>query len=201
MHHPYLLFPVIFGLGCLSADADNLFSDDKAVMASSNIFDSPADVLAPPSNDAYEPTLLGASPDDYADVQAIDQPFEDGCENDPNAPATSPVLLSLDANPPSEFHDDPPGHDSGPVCEFPRLAACCKDITLRDCVWYSPWKKVCENVDNILCCEQVTFEGLGSNCQRIEGWPTNIWDQILDFLRTPVPVPEIAPGGIWSPTE
>lgn len=208
MHRPHhLLLPIFFSLGCLSADPTNLFDDDGTLMTNSiNIFNSPADdTLTSASNKAYESSSF-ISPDDHSDLSIFhdfaenDRDSDSDPDSDFNTPSTSPpVLLSLDPEyPSSEFHDDPPGAESGPECEYPRLAACCFDKNWRDCTWYSSWREWCENVDNVVCCEQVTAEGQGRNCQDIESWPGVLPDQLLDILRLTVPLPEGLPGG-WIP--
>lgn len=189
MHHPLSLFPIIFSLVCLSADSGDLFGDGEAVVASDNNINSPADALGPLFNDASDSFLLAASPNDYPDVLAIDQSSEDGGDSDPSAPAALPPLLS--------FHDDPPGADDGPQCDFPLLATCCRGRNVRDCVWFD-WDNndYCEKVDDVLCCEQVTSEGRARNCQDVERWPGIFWNQLLDILRLPVPLPQAWPGGL-----
>lgn len=205
MHHPHqLLFSIIFGLRCLAAaDSVDLVGDDAVIMtSSSNIFNSPSDALTSPSSDAYEPFI---SLDDHPDLILFNQPSEidrdSGNDRDLIASTTSPSLLSLDPEYPSEFHDGHPGSRYGPECDYPRLAACCDDGNMRVCVWFSPWTNLCENVDNVLCCEQVTAEGQGRGCQDPGSWPGIIGDQILDILRLAVPLPEVLPGGIWSGNE
>ena len=52
MYHRFL-FLVILGLGCLSADIDNLFEDDPAATTSAlNYFDSSVDALSAQLNDS-----------------------------------------------------------------------------------------------------------------------------------------------------
>lgn len=207
MHHPhyFLLIPIIIGLRCLSADTINLFDDNEALMtANDDIFNSLTDdALTSPSNDADESLLL-SSLDDSSNFPYLQELSEgdrhSGSDHDSDfiTPSTSPpVLLSLDPEYPSssEFHDDPPGEDFGPECEYPRLAACCFGRNWRTCTWYDSWREWCGNVENVVCCEQVTAKGQGHNCQDVQSWPGVLRDQLLDILRMPV-LPEGLPGGL-----
>lgn len=203
MYYSHLFFPVIFGLGCRSANSGDLFSDDESVMASASVVDFPGDASVLASNDApYEPFLLATSPDNYPDVQTIDPSFfADGSESDPSA--LQPALLSQSETSPSEFHDAPPGADDGPECWWPRLAVCCEGRDLNKCIWFTWDEKICENQRNIWCCEQVLPSGRARGCEPdIKRWPGIIWGQFVDILRTPIPLPETVPlGGIFSPNE
>lgn len=198
----HFLFPIIFGLGCLAANDNDLFSDvdNTAAIASVNGFDAPIDALSPLSNDAYDSLLLADSSDDYPDVLAIDRFSEVDGDSDLGAPAASPFRLSLDGpESPSEFHDEPPGSDGAPVCEYPRLAACCIGGDLRSCIWYKRSEAHCDDEDDFFCCEQVTPEGQGRNCEIVSGWPSFWFERILDILRVPAPLPEGLNGGVWIP--
>ena len=146
--------------------------------------------------------------DNYSDGQALDQfSFTDSHESsDPNNPAAlPPALISLDdtTQPPSEFHDAPPGEDGGPECWAPKLAVCCEDrYNKMKCVWFDWENPVCQVSNNVRCCEQVLPSGEARDCDfEIKRWP-GIIRGLFDFLRTPIPLPESIPlGGFWSPTE
>lgn len=188
----HFLFPIIFGWRCLAANDNDLFSDvDKtAVIASVNDFESPVDALSPLSNDAYDSFLLSDSSDNYHEVLTNDN-------GNPGAPASSPFLLSLDGpQSPSEFRDEPPGSDGAPDCKYPRLAACCVGGDLRNCIWYKRGDPSCDEEDDFFCCEQVTPEGQGRNCEIVSAWPDFWIERIMDVLRLPVPLPN---GGVWIP--
>ena len=188
----HFIFLIIFGWGCLAANDKDLFTDvDKtAVTASVNDFESPVDALSPLFNDAYDSFLLPDSSDNYPEVLTIDN-------GNPGALASSPFLLSLDGpQSPSEFHDEPPGSDGAPECEYPRLAACCVGGDLRSCIWYKRSDPSCDEEDDLFCCEQVTPEGQGRNCEIVSGWPDFWIERMMDILRLPVPSPN---GGVWIP--
>ena len=183
-HRHHILLPIIFGLGCLSAD---LFDDDEVVMksGSGNIFNSPTDgALTSPSNNAHgsgssSPSI---SLDDYSDVPLFYQASENNRDGDIDsdfmASVTSPPVLPHAAS--KSFGALVPGMNRG--------------------------KNGAKMGKNHVCCEQVTAQGQGHGCQDVENWPTGLQDQLLDILRMPLPFPEGPPGwliprGIWSGNE
>ena len=193
------IFPIFFGLGCLSADLGNLFGDDLAAATSAFIdFDSSVDASSLQSNDAYDPYSLTAASVDDLDVIVMDRLSASNGESDGSAHGASSTLALDPSASPLEFHDPVPRLDGGFECEFPRLAACCLSGDLRRCIWYAKDADFCRDPDNYFCCEQVTSERQGHNCEVVGGWPDYWYEKVLDILRMPL-IPEGVPGGVWIP--
>lgn len=212
-HNLHLYFLIILGLECLSAHSGDLFDDHESVMADASIFNSPDDASVPALNGVDGSLLLATSPDNSLNVQPLGAGGESivgGYEaSDPNIPSdalSSPTLLALDDDTtknsaPSQFHDTPPGDGNAPECWFPKLAVCCDGRYNKwKCVWFDWDIKICENDENIRCCEQVLPSGEARDCEfDVKTWPGVIWGAIIDVLRTPVELPAIPAGGFWSP--
>jgi hypothetical protein len=194
------LFSIFLAVRCVSSNADDFFGDDDVEFRGDlDIFDNPADAMRPPYNDAYEAALLAVSSNHYAESFAGDLLFIEGGDSDPGEPAALPLLLGADPSPgPLGFHDDPPGLHNLPECEYPRLAACCFNGDMRDCIWYELLKEQCNDREDIYCCEEVTKEGQGRNCVDMVGWPQDWFERVMDLLMMPVPLPVWNWGG-WVP--
>lgn len=192
--HRFLTIPIIFGLGCLSADFDDLFSDHPDVnIATVDSLGPSADALSSPLSDGYDPLFLIASPNDSPDVLVTDGSSGGSQDSDFDPHTVTSALLSLDPSASSQFHDGSPKFDGGPECGFPRLPACCLFGDLRRCKWYMKFDDYCEDTDDYFCCEQVTAEGQGRNCQGVGGWPDYWFEKVLDILRSPA-LPGSVPG-------
>jgi hypothetical protein len=111
-----------------------------------------------------------------------------------------------------EFNDNTPDENLGlPQCNFPTFLQCCPPGKFFQC---RPWffqDPQCQKVDNIYCCQNNLLKndegdplGWEFVCDKSVVWKKTIWDQVWDFLESPVhnPVNDLLdwiPPGLLGP--